>query len=259
MGVSAIESVRRLGVLVGESDPLVEFDLQRFLPHNVSFHIGRLDMPTGARLASNETSQMLCDAAPGAARRVAAAEVEFIIFACTSASFLHGEGWDLELARQIEDASGVAATTTATAVADALEFMDARRVFMATPYSPEVNAREVAFIASRGIEVTQQFSFGCALSRDVAHVSPAVIYDELMRRRAEIRGNDVLFVSCTMLRAMEIAEQLEADIGVPVVTSNSASVWRMLNAVGEDTGPVKAGRLFRQASPEGSGPTPAAG
>ncbi len=238
-------NIRRLGVLVGDSDPIVEFDLQRFLPHDVSFHIGRLDMPMSARLASNDTSQMMCDAAPGAARRVATAEVEFIIFACTSASFLHGKGWDLELSRQMEAASGVPATTTATAVADALEFMGARKIFMATPYSPEVNAREVEFIGFRDIEVTRQFSFGCTFSRDVALVPPAVICDELLKRGAEIRENDLLFVSCTMLRSMEIAEQLEADLGVPVVTSNTASVWRMLRAIGEDTSRVKAGQLFR--------------
>ena len=203
-----------------------------------------MDMPPNAVLAAANSSQMMCDAAPAAAIKVARAEVEFMLFACTSASFLHGKGWDVQVAKSIEDASGIPATTTATAVADALEFLGAKTIFMVTPYSPEVNAREIAFLGYRGVEVRQQFSFGCTHSRDVALVSPETIHKALVSRRNEIRACDALFVSCTMLRSMEIAERLEHDIGAPVVTSNTASVWAMLRAISEDTSTVPAGQLF---------------
>ena len=224
---------KRLGVLVGDSDPIVEFDLQRFLPSHVSFHVGRLDMPPDAGLAASRSSQMMCDSAPHAARKVAVAEVDFFAFACTSASFLHGEGWDRRVARSITDATGVPATTTATAVADALEAIGARRVFMATPYSRDVNAREVAFLRRRGIEVAGQLGFDCSKSRDVSRVPVDRIRDRLLARGARISEAGALFVSCTMLRAMEIAEGLEEELGVPVVTSNTATMWAMLRAIGE--------------------------
>lgn len=235
---------KRLGVLVGDSDPIVEFDLQRFLPRHVSFHVGRLDMPPDAELAAADSSQMMCDSAPYAARKVAKAEVGFFLFACTSASFLHGEGWDRQVAQSITDATGVPATTTATAVADALEAVGVRRVFMATPYSQEVNAREVAFLGRRGIEVSRQQSFGCTKSRDVSHVPVDRIRDRLLAHGAEISKAGALFVSCTMLRAMEIAESLEETLGVPVVTSNTAAMWAMLRAVGERGSHGRSERLF---------------
>ena len=236
--------IRRLGVLVGDSDPIVEFDLQRFLPRHISFHVGRLDMPDEAGLAAEDSSQMMCDSAPHAARKLAMAEVEFFVFACTSASFLHGEGWDLKVAQSITDATSVPATTTVTAVADALEAIGARRIFMATPYSEEVNAREVAFLGLRGIEVTRQLSFGCTLSRDVSHVPVDTIRTRLLAEREAIVEAGTLFVSCTMLRVMEIAEELESDLGVPVVTSNTASLWAMLRAIGESESHGRPERLF---------------
>ena len=235
---------KRLGVLVGDTDPIVEFDLQRFLPRHVSFHVGRLDMPSDARLAAADSSQMMCDCAPHAARKVAAAEVDFFIFACTSASFLHGDGWDRQVAQSITDATGVPATTTATAVADALEAIGARRIFMATPYSQEVNAREVAFLGRHGVEVSRQLSFGCTKSRDVSHVPVDRIRDRLLAQGAEISKAGALFVSCTMLRAMEIAEWLEEKLGVPVVTSNSAAMWAMLRAIGESGTHGRREKLF---------------
>ena len=183
---TAESAPRRVGVLVSATDPVVEHDFQRFLPDRFSFHVGRLDMPESAGLAASDSLQMMCDSAPMVARKVAMAEVEYFLFACTSASFLHGQGWDVEVARSIRDATDVRATTAATAVADALDALGQRRVFLATPYSVEVNEKEVAFLASRGIKVKGQYSFGCKLSRDVSHVPPGRIRKELLARREEI-------------------------------------------------------------------------
>jgi maleate isomerase len=246
--------IRRLGVLIGDSDPVVEYDFQRFLPSNVSFHIGRLDMPPAPKLAANASLQMMCDSAPSTAHKVAMAEVEHFLFACTSASFFRGEGWDRAVAKSITDATGVPAITTATAAADALESLGAERVFLLTPYSANVNAAEVAFLGYRGIEVVGQFSFGCTYSREVSHFPPDRIAETTISLRNEIRKADALFISCTMLRAMEIAEQLEAALGLPVVTSNSGSLWSLLRSIGEPTDAVRAGRIFREADREHTAP-----
>jgi maleate isomerase len=235
---------RRIGVLVGDTDPIVEYDLQRFLPRHISFHVGRLDMPEGAQLAADASLQMMCDSAPKAARKVAAAEVEAFLFACTAASFFRGEGWDRQVARSITEATGVHATTTATSVADALEALGARKIFLITPYSPEVNAREITFLGYRGVEVVGQDTFGCTLSRDVSHVSPEAIVERVRACRSAMAGADALFVSCTMLRVMEVSETLEAELGMPVVTSNGASLWAVLRAIGEEHVPAAAMRAM---------------
>ena len=55
------ETFRRVGVLVGDADPIVEFDLQRFLPHMVAFHVGRLDMPRTPKLSAPESLEMMVE------------------------------------------------------------------------------------------------------------------------------------------------------------------------------------------------------
>jgi maleate isomerase len=43
---------------------------------------------------------------------------------------------------------------------------------------------------------------------------------------------DAVFVSCTSLRLVEQIEQLEADLGKPVTSSNHALAWHTLRLAG---------------------------
>ncbi|MCY4108296.1 MAG: hypothetical protein OXG11_04610, partial [Chloroflexi bacterium] len=43
-----------------------------------------------------------------------------------------------------------------------------------------------------------------------------------------------LFLSCTNLKTFEILEDLERKVGIPVVSSNSASLWAALRALEVD-------------------------
>ena len=52
-----------------------------------------------------------------AARTFALIEADCVAYACTAISFAHGAGYDTEIVRHIEAASGSPATTTSTAEA----------------------------------------------------------------------------------------------------------------------------------------------
>ena len=55
-----------------------------------------------------------------------------------------------------------------------------------------------------------------------------------------------MFVSCTSLRVLDIAPGLEAELGVPVVSSNMALLWHLLRLAGVDDDLSGFGRLFAQ-------------
>jgi maleate isomerase len=239
------EKPRRLGVLIGDSDPLVEYDLQRFLPPRVSFHVGRLDMPNAPKLGAAESLQMMVDSVPRVALKVALAEPEFFLFACTAASFFRGPETDHDVAEGITRATGVPAISTATAIVEALELLEIKRLFMVTPYPAETNRLETEFLSYNGFEVAGQTSLGCSLSREVSLIPPARVVESILVKRAQIRSAGALFVSCTMLRALEVCEWLENELQVPVVTSNSASLWAILSSMKIAMTSVRCGRLFR--------------
>ncbi len=56
---------------------------------------------------------------------------------------------------------------------------------------------------------------------------------------------DALFLACTNLRSLKVIERLEAELGIPVVSSNQATLWVGLEALEVGGSGVKAGHLFR--------------
>ena len=180
-------------------DPVVEHDFQRFMPAAASFHVARLDQSATSKPANDESLARMCDQAPERARPLADLGAELIMFCCTSGSFLRGFGWDRELARRIEEAVGVPALTTSSAVAEALAALGIRRAFMVTPYPRSANEREQAFFNAHGVEIPAFTSFECERSHDIDKVTPGAIAERVLAHRAAIDDCDGVFVSCTAL------------------------------------------------------------
>ena len=53
-----------------------------------------------------------------------------------------------------------------------------------------------------------------------------------------------MFVACTALRVVEIAAEIEAELGKPVTSSNHAMAWHCLRLAGIDDPQPHLGRLF---------------
>jgi maleate isomerase len=237
---------RRLGLLVPASDMVSEVDFHNHLPASVAFYTARLHQPKDSGIGTSANYQGLVDSAPGAAQSVALANPELLVYSCTSGSFFKGPNWHAELSKQIEDASGIPAITTSTAVITALGALGARSVFMASPYPESVNDAERAFLKAHGFTVTAVLAFGCTKSQEIFRITPEAIVEAVLARRNEVMENDVLFLTCTGLRAVDVVETLEKELDRPVITSNSTALWLALVRLGIDTSNVKVGRLFRQ-------------
>jgi maleate cis-trans isomerase len=61
---------------------------------------------------------------------------------------------------------------------------------------------------------------------------------------ADCKEADGMVISCTNFRSMEVIERLEKDLGKPVVSSNTASMWKLLQLAGIQKRITGAGRLF---------------
>ena len=118
---------------------------------------------------------------------------------------------------------------------------------MVSPYPDSVNNVEIGFLDAHGFKVSVVLSFGCTMSRETARVTPETIVETVMMRRREIVSNDVLFLTCTGFRAVDVVDTLEKRLDVPVITSNSAALWLALSRLAVDCRAVKLGRLFRRA------------
>ncbi|MDP6708093.1 MAG: maleate cis-trans isomerase [Alphaproteobacteria bacterium] len=233
---------RRIAVIVPPANVAVEDEYRHYLPADVQMHVARLYRRTYD--LNTDTLAELVQSTEAAAKQVAHVEPEVVLWACTSGSFLEGPGADVALAARITEFAAAPAITTSTALRHALAAVGARRVYLATPYIDEINAREVRFFEAAGLEVTHTASFRFPDTRQIRATPSAAVADLVLAEREKADDFDAVFISCTALHAMDRIEELETALGVPVVCSNSATLWAGLRHIGHPTRGLGLGRLF---------------
>jgi len=223
-------------------------------PETVGAEEWRRSMPDGVCLVETRTLvhdvtvEGLAEAVTQverAALELASAEVDVILQAGTAIAFFRGLGHDAELSRRIAAATGIRATTSLTAVVEALRALGIRRPAIATSYIADIDARLKDVLEKSGFEVAAIKGMGIQKSIDMGKVKPEETYRLAQDVARSAPGADGILVSCGNLRSFEAIEPLETDTGLPVVTSNQAGLWQALRLVGVNEHLPNLGRLLR--------------
>jgi maleate cis-trans isomerase len=180
-----------------------------------------------------------------AALELASAEVDVILHAGTAIAFFRGFGHDQELSRRITATTGIKATTSLTAVVEALRILGIKRPAIATSYLADIDARLVSVLEQSAFKVAAIRGMGLKRSIDMGKVMPDETYRLAREAASSAPDADGIFISCGNLRSFEAIEPLETDTGLPVVTSNQAGLWQTLRMVGVSEALPNLGRLLR--------------
>lgn len=227
---------RRLGVVVPSSNTAVEREFPRYVPEGVSVHTSRMPLES----VTAEALDSMSDRAVECAELLSHADVDAIAYACTTGSLLHGPGFDEELEEELSAAIDGPAVATALSVDRALEGVGAERVAVRTPYNEELNAREREYLEAAGYEVESISGLGIEDNTEIGTLTPADATEQVASVDPAV---DAVFVSCTNYRTLSAVESMEDDLGIPVVTSNGATLWDLCRIASvECDGP---GALFR--------------
>ena len=176
-----------------------------------------------------------------AAGRLAGRGAQAVAYGCTSGSYVLGPTGDAAIIQQMQAASGVPATTTSSAVVEALRTLGAQSVAVLSPHIDDLNARLHAYLEAAGFSVAAMV--GLNLSCDIEAVEPAVTC-EIVESQVDRPDADTVFISCTGMRTAAIIEDLEASLGKPVVTANQATLWRLAQLAGVSPATPERGRLL---------------
>ncbi|MBO8175560.1 MAG: aspartate/glutamate racemase family protein [Thermococcus sp.] len=212
----------RIGLIVPSSNTTMEMELHSALPEGVSLHTARMPL----KGITEEELLKMSSLAVESARLLKDADVDLILYGCTSGSFIGGVNFEAELEEKIEREINVPVVTTSTAVVEALKILDAQQIIVITPYTDEINQREKEFLEANEFEILDIRGLGIVDNLQVGKLEPYEAYR--MAKAMFMDEADAIFISCTNLRTFEIIEALEEDLGVPVVTSNQASLWLAL-------------------------------
>ncbi|MDF2874652.1 MAG: hypothetical protein K0R22_1335 [Sporomusa sp.] len=232
----------KIGLLISARNQVIEPDFNQYRPAGVSVHSTRIRKDQD--FTNVDTMNTLQASARDAAAVIAQAGVDIAVFGCTAASFLHGGGQDIQLARSLQQAAGIPVITTATAVVTALQALELKRLTIITPYIDELNEREGAFFRNNGFDVKRLKGMDIEQTSKLPGLTPAEIYHFCIKYFDS--GSDGLFISCTNIRAMAVIPYLEMHLGKPVITSNQASLWCALRQSGNNDRCEQAGLLLKE-------------
>jgi maleate isomerase len=234
----------RIGLLVPSSNTTVEPEFYRALPRSVTLHTARLFL---TRIAPDAILGMVKDMETQA-KLLASADVDVIVLGATAPSFLNGLGYDRQLIAQLEAATGKRATTTSTALVEAIGAIGAKRVVLASAYDEKVNGIAKVFLEASGLEVAGMDGLSLVDNLVVGRLSSDTAYDLAMKvDRPDV---DAIVLSCTNWQTMDAIERIERDAGKPVISTTQATIWAALRAIGHTESIEGYGRLLRELGPQ---------
>jgi len=235
-----VEKTHRFGLLTPSSNTVQEPEFSAALPPSVSLHTGRV-----AYRDITPQEQMRCVLElESESRKLGDAEVDVIVFAATAPTLANGMGYDRELIKRMEDASGRPATTAATAFVDALTRLGAKKIAIAAPWSKTMDKPMVAFMQASGFEVVNSEVAGYVASIELGRTGPQAAY--ALGRRADRPDADAIIMPGGNWPAMSMVEKLERELGKPVLANNAVSLWAGLRLLKRDDGIAGYGVLLRE-------------
>ena len=246
----------RIGVLTPHADLGPESELQAMAPAGVVIHAARV--PFGA-MRDDGAMDPTIPLAPvrafsqpphvdDAAELLAAAPLDSIAFGFTSSAYVIGAaGEEAMVARLERRTRGIPVVAASAATVDALRLLEARQIALFAPPWFDVELVELgrAYYESAGFGVLHAAS--CGLPSNQRTITSAALYEWVSEQA--LSDVDAVVIGGNGFRSVGAITELEARLGLPVVTATQALLWAALRAAGADTHVVTAyGRLFTRSA-----------
>ena len=232
----------RIGLLIPSTNVIAEAEFYAMAPPGVTFHFGRLEHRPELGLKKYEN--MVKDLAKEV-EKLGHGKVVAIAFTCTTGSLYGGKGYNEWVEERIREVAQISVTSTSSAVIEALQNLNARKISVLTPYSSEVNELEKKFLESHGFRIRSISTL------DTHGLRHSDIDEDLLLDQVKDLGPDdfdAVFLSCTGLPTITVLGRLEIALGKPVISTNQATMWKLKKMVGL-TEPIEGfGSLLREAS-----------
>ncbi len=234
----------KIGLVVVSTSSVSELRYPKAAPPRVAFLTSRM------MLAPGESIEALIEMESNASRAVgelASAKVDSVAYCCTVSGALRGMEGDRQFCQELEAKWNTPITSTMLAVTEALQHLGLKKIVVTTPYPDSHHVAERAYLKEAGIEALTMQGMGFENAEGFASVSPQEIFDFAMNAwRDHSDEADGLFISCMNHDGMAAAQALEDEIGKPVVTSHTATLWSALSQAGETEPLLGYGRLLAE-------------
>jgi maleate isomerase len=159
---------------------------------------------------------------------------DLICFGCTAGSFIGGPGYDQMLIEKIEKATNTPATTTATCMLELLRDMGIKKIVLVGPYIDSIFDVQIKFLEANGIKTlaTKGLGFSEVTEYWNYYMDPYLAYRIAKEGAKAALGADCVFSTCIMSNVVPTVDILEKEIGKPVISSLSSTLYGILKKLG---------------------------
>lgn len=229
----------KLGIIVPSWNTVMEFEFGQMAQPNSSVHAQRIKHTDD----SEKSLLWLSTQASAAAELLSHAKVHAICHGCTASGFLKTPEDDLNQAKELSEQTQIPCVTSASSIVGALRAVSGRKISVASPYEPWLNERVKIYLELAGFEV---LAIAGLSTQDHGSISAPII--KSLAREVLRSNTEALFISCSNFRTLHLITELEKELGVPVITSNQASMWGALRSMNDLRSIPNAGQLFQNPS-----------
>jgi maleate isomerase len=228
----------KVGLILPSANTVTEPVFHALSPPGVSFHASRTFI-TGT--AVEDIIAMERDK-ERAVKELASAKPDCIVDCCTASGIVRGLKEDQAFTEEVAQKTSVRTISTLQLILQALQTLGITRLVMTSPYPEAMDRLEGSFFQENGFGIVKIRGLNLREATQLAQVTPEEIYRFCLETWDE-RADGVL-ISCMNFNPMPIIQRLEESLRVPVVTSNTATLWGTLRLLGV-TEPIKGyGRLL---------------
>jgi maleate cis-trans isomerase len=214
------------------------YDFYRVAPSDVVLVINSLSVVDSDRRDEVEASFGMAERA---VEQLNLSKVDLVMMNGAPVHLFFGPDGHSQLLARMQHVSKVPVTTSSRALAESLHALTARKILLISSWRSEsdhllTNLRN--YLASEGIEIAAVDGIGRQLqSYEKLQMTPQMIFENVASRAKRHSGVDAVYIQSGTMAAVPIIDQLEQEIGIPVVSSNSASIFGSFRKLGVKAAP----------------------
>ncbi len=231
----------QLGLIVLETDITIEDEFRYYFEgQRLSLLANRIRC--AVTITPETLREMEGHLGETAAMFPAGTDFQAIGYACTSGALHIGSERVAQLVR--EHCSCRQVTDPMQASIRALSHIGAEKIAYLAPYSRELSQNMIDALECSHIEIRAAATFNEEQDPRVGRIDPASIHRAAVNL-CRGRHLDALFITCTNMKCARMIPQIEADAGLPVLSSNLVLAWDLARLAGCTLNPHGRGSLYR--------------
>ena len=230
----------KIGLIVNSGQIITEPLYNRVAPAGVCFYASRILVEGSV----SQSHQSMEKEAFRAGRELATADVDCIAYCCTVSGIIQGVEGDKKFCRRMEEETGIPTTSTLSAVLESLELLRIKKMVLISPYGEETHTAEEKFLQANGFHLVKSRSMEITSRKKRAATTPGEIFRFCRENWDE--SADGLFISCMNFNALPCIGPLEKDLAKPVLSSHSATLWKVLHMIHVRESLTGHGRLLTE-------------